>query len=314
VNSKRWHAAVAVAAALVIAVTAALVRADAGSTAGDRGSDHVWSVVHTRGLEARTEIYVTHRDGSTDRLTRNRVYDGQPAWSPSRDVAFVRATGGGDIYTMRADGKNVKRLTRHPGRDNYPAWSPNGRLIAFASNRDGGEAEIYVMNSDGTAVRRMTRTPRHVDDTQPRFTKDGKYILFTSNRVGYFNYELFRIRVSDGGGLTRLTRWGSGQDGAPGDDLMPDVLIPAPRGGDRIAFVSDRNGGYAVWTMDAAGGDLREVARHRGLTTAFPRFSPDGRQLVYMTLGAGSASSQLWTVNADGTNRKLLGRGGEPDW
>ena len=217
---------------------------------------------------------------------------------------------------MTADGKNVKRLTRHPGRDIYPAWSPNGRLIAFASNRDGAEAEIYVMRSDGTGLRRLTRTAKHVDDTQPRFTRDGKYIVFASNRVSFFNYELFRIRVGDGGGLTRLTNYGSGEDGAPGDDLMPDVLVGGPRGGDRIAFVSDRDGGYAVWTMDAGGRDLREVARHKGLNHAFPRFSPDGRQLVYMTFAPDKslADAQLWTVNVDGTNRKLLGKGGEPDW
>jgi TolB protein len=212
---------------------------------------------------------------------------------------------------MRADGANARRLTNSPGRDIYPAWSPDGKLIAFASNRDGGESEIYVMRSDGTGVRRLTRTPRHVDDTQPRFTKDGKYIVFTSNRVAYFNYELFRVRVSDGGGLKRLTFWGSGEDGAPGDDVMPAVS----RDGKTIAFVSDRGGGYAVWTMNAHGRGLREIARHSGEIHAFPRFSPDGRRLVYMTFkDAGTMNPMLWTVNVDGTNRKPLGKGAEPDW
>jgi Tol biopolymer transport system component len=319
INTRR-HAFLAAALALI--ATALLLPA-AGTSSSDRGStaaraaDHTWGIVHARGTDAASEIYVTFRDGHVQRLTRNRSYDGFPTWSPTRDLALVRDDrGNAEIWTMRADGKNARRLTNSPGRDIYPAWSPDGKLIAFASNRDGAESEIYVMRSDGTGVRRMTRTPRHVDDTQPRFTRDGRHIVFASNRVSFFNYELFRIRVADAGGLTRLTHWGSREDGAPGDDLMPDVLIPAPRGRDRIAFVSDRGGGYAVWTMDAGGRDLSEVARHKGLNVAFPRYSPDGRQIVYMAFDPNEslAGAQLWTVNADGTNRKLLGKGGEPDW
>jgi Tol biopolymer transport system component len=311
-HSKTTHRAFLAAALAVIATALLLPAAGSSSTAGGataaRAADHSWAVVHTRGVEAASEIYVTYRDGHSERLTNNRTFDGFPAWSPTRDIAFVR---NGEIWTMRADGKNARRLTNSRGRDIYPAWSPDGKLIAFASTRDGAESEIYVMRSDGTGVRRLTRTPRHVDDTQPRFTNDGRYIVFTSNRVAFFNYELFRIRVSDGGGLQRLTFWGSGADGAAGDDLMPAVS----RDGKKIAFVSDRGGGYAVWTMNADRTGLRQVARHAGETHAFPRFSPDGRQLVYMTFkGVGAMNPMLWTANVDGTSRKLLGRGGEPDW
>ena len=314
-NTRRFAS---VAAALALIATALLLPA-AGTSSSQRdgtvarAADHTWAVAHTRGSGAASEIYVTYRDGRTERLTRNRTFDGFPAWSPTRDVALVRDHGGNaEIWTMRSDGENARRLTTSPGRDIYPAWSPDGKLIAFASNRDGAESEIYVIRADGTGVRRLTRTPRHVDDTQPRFTRDGKHIVFTSNRVSYFNYELYRIRVSDGKGLTRLTFWGSGEDGALGDDLMPAVS----RDGKAIAFVSDRSGVYSIWTMNADGTGLREVARHQGLTTGFPRFSPDGRQLVYMTLDESRQGEprRLWTVNADGTNRKLLGKGSEPDW
>jgi TolB protein len=222
---------------------------------------------------------------------------------------------------MRPDGSGVRLLTRDRPRgrveaDDYePAWSPDGRWIAFTSTRDHegdslSDNEIYVMRADGTAVRRLTRSPRHVQNIQPRFSPDGRFLVFASSRIAYWNIELFRIRVADGGGLTRLTFWGSGRDGEPGDDLMPSYSPD----GTRIAFVSDRNGGYAVWTMAANGRGLREVARHPGRTVAFPRFSPDGRSLVYTTSSPNGKELRLWTVKADGTGRRQLGAGTEADW
>jgi TolB protein len=303
------------AALLGVAVAAALggLLAATGSAAPRVATDG--GIVFSRA----GEIVVRGPSGASRRLTQNRVHDGLPAWSPDRRrIAFVRDTGrDGDIHVMRADGTDVRRLTggSRPGRsaqDLYPAWSPDGRLIAFSSSRGDREAEIYVMRADGTGVRRLTRTARHVQNIQPRFSPDGRFVVFASNRIAYWNIELFRVRVADGGGITRLTYWGSGQDGAPGDDVMPSYSPD----GTRIAFVSDRNGGYAVWTMAANGRGIREVARHRGQNVAFPRFSPDGRSLVYTTFSPDSDQSdlQLWTVRADGTGRKALGAGTEPDW
>jgi Tol biopolymer transport system component len=250
------------------------------------------------------------------RVTRTPWYEGFPSWSPDRSrIVYVAAPkGDSDIYVMNADGTGVRRLagSAKGATDLYPAWSPDGRLIAFTSNRGGIENELYVMRADGTKLRRLTRTPKWVDDSAPSFSPDGRHIVFASNRVSFFNYELYRIRVADGGGLTRLTFWGSGKDGAPGDDLLPDYSPD----GKRIAFVSDRNGGYAIWVMNANGKGLREVVRHRGRNVVFPRFSPDGRSLVYTTFdpAARAPRFELWTVGIDGSNRTAVGRGSEADW
>jgi Tol biopolymer transport system component len=58
--------------------------------------------------------------------------------------------------------------------------------------------------------------------------------------------------------------------------------------GKRIAFVSQRGGGYAVWTMDANGKHLRRVTRSGKPAAVFPRWSPDGGSLVYSTLEPAS--------------------------
>jgi TolB protein len=251
------------------------------------------------------------------RLTRNRVFDGFPSWSPDRKrIVFVRsvAENDADVWIMNTDGTGARRLagSARGAQDLYPAFSPDGRWIVFASDRGGREPDLYVMRADGKKLRRLVAGPKFVVDTQPRFSPDGRHVVFTSNRVSFFNHEIYRVRFSDGGGLQRLTYWGTGKDGAPGDDVSPSYSPD----GKRIAFVSDRNGGYAIWTMDANGGDLREVSRHPGHNVVFPRFSPDGRSLVYTSFrdAQGRHPDVLWTVGADGSGRRSLGLGHAADW
>jgi Tol biopolymer transport system component len=203
-----------------------LTFAAAGANAATPSDRAIVYATGSGGPDARpTEIYVRAETGQVRRLTNTASYEGFPSWSPDKTrIVFVRAAGNdADIYVMNADGTGVGRLagSRRGAQDLYPAWSPDGRLIAFSSNRNG-EGDVFVMRADGTGVRQVTRNARWVDDVQPRFSPSGRYLVFASNRVAFSNYELFRVRASDGRGATRLTFWGSGRDGAPGDDLMPE--------------------------------------------------------------------------------------------
>ncbi|MGH7475318.1 MAG: hypothetical protein ACRELD_03445 [Longimicrobiales bacterium] len=85
-----------------------------------------------------------------------------PAWSPDgRRIAFDSTRDGNwEIYTMAADGSDVRRLTTDAADDTRARWSPDGRRIAFQSWRHGGGMEVFVMNADGTDVRRLTFTTR----------------------------------------------------------------------------------------------------------------------------------------------------------
>ena len=118
-----------------------------------------------------------------------------PVWSPDgRRIAFdsnqsdpdpTDDIGINDVYTMRADGTDVRKVTDSHGFSGEPAWSPDGSLIAFSSDRGvyPSRQAIYVIRPDGTGMRRVTEKPRLGDwQSSPRFSPDGRKLVFTEYR------------------------------------------------------------------------------------------------------------------------------------
>jgi hypothetical protein len=73
-----------------------------------------------------------------------------------------------DIYTMRADGTDLRRITRadRDEANRQPAWSPNGTMIAYSGwGPFGNDHEIMVIGAAGGAARRLTNNEG--DDLEP---------------------------------------------------------------------------------------------------------------------------------------------------
>jgi len=186
-----------------------------------------------------------------------------------------------DIYTMEGDGSNLRNISNNPAGDRDPRYSPDGKRIVFVSNRDGNW-EIYVMNADGSAQTRLT--DNSAIDELPAWTADGR-IVFGSYRDG--NDNLY-VMAADGGSLRRLTN-------DPGTEAFP---APAPTG-DRIAFISDRDGTFDVYTMSIDGDGSWTRVTDSPVSDVWPIWSPAGTKIAFDRWNGDN--HVIETVNADGT-------------
>lgn len=150
------------------------------------------------GPKEDNDVWIIRPDGSeVINLTPNSPgSDGFADFSgDGRSIVFRSGrTGNFDVYLMNSDGTNVRNLTNHPSYDSFPAFSPFNDQIAFSSNRDGvpeektgmKSFEIYLLNlnPDGSPgeLRRITNSPGQ--DSHPRYSPDGKWLVFASEQGG----------------------------------------------------------------------------------------------------------------------------------
>jgi TolB protein len=208
-------------------------------------------------------MFVVNPDGS-ELVRLRRGPGGRRAslvWSPDgRQLAFLgdidRCDFCFDLYVMNADGSGLRNVTQRLSSVSDPAWSPDGRKIGLVSESDGNN-DVFVMNADGSGLRRLTRSP--ASDSAPAWSPDGRRIAFVTNRNGI--YEVY-VMNADGSRQVALAAPTVGGHGTfVGEVAAPDPAPAWSPDGRRIAFVSDRNGTFEVYVMNADGSGQRRLTR-----------------------------------------------------
>jgi Tol biopolymer transport system component len=171
--------------------------------------------------------------------------------------------------------------------------SPQSSLLALSFGEDGGNSDLYLLELKGNQVTPIAKPPQHGFD--PTFTPDGKLIAFAARSVDDGANHLF-IESVEGKSRQQLTREFT-SDTSP--TFSPDGLS--------LAFARSRthySGGLAAeWgaadelcVMKTDGSDVRRLDTS-GLYVCGPRFSPDGKRIVFWN------PSGIYIIAADGSEK-----------
>ncbi|MEO8294781.1 MAG: CehA/McbA family metallohydrolase [Gemmatimonadota bacterium] len=240
----------------------------------------------------------------TVQVTDGEAYDYQPDWSPDgRYVVYVSylhdalelwllEVATGKTSAIRADGSvNLE-----------PRWSPDGKRLAFVSTSYEGRWHIFTADFRDGAFANVSRLTEDRDSQLPRYyysrydhylsptwSPDGRELILISNRNHIWGSGSFWRMAADSGGTPREihdeeTTWRARPDWS--------------RDGRRVVYSSyqgrQRN---QLWVMTADGENPFQLT-YGDFDATDPRWSPDGKSIVYVSNADGNTG--LWIVSVPG--------------
>ncbi|MFH1336882.1 MAG: dockerin type I domain-containing protein, partial [Candidatus Zixiibacteriota bacterium] len=215
---------------------------------------------------------------------------------------------GMDIYKSRPIDGQYSQFERLPDQinssynDDTPYIDPDEEYLVFASNRPGGYGmhDLYISfsNSDGswTLAQNLGSWINGTnEDGFPWLTPDGKYFFFTNSKTGDLGYNPYWV------------------DAEFIEELRPDTTDSSFF--DKIAFYSERDGNYEIYSMDMDGSGLERLTNNSAQDVC-PAFSYDGSKIAFASNVDGNY--EIYIMNYDGSDLQQLtntpGNEMDPDW
>ncbi|KPK86246.1 MAG: hypothetical protein AMS27_05515 [Bacteroides sp. SM23_62_1] len=254
----------------------------------------VWSpdgteILHYVGCGGPAELRITSLDGKSRVLFRNTDEGGiAPCdWLPDKSaVLAVLGTKDGLCRLVLISTKDGTPRELCPLQRTFAVQdmasiavsgsadvSTDGKFIVFSDGPVNQQRNIYIISADGGP--KITLDDHPADDQEPRWSPDGRHIVFRSTRSG--NWALWGIAMRDGQA-----------DGEP-------FLILEGMQGQELASWTQKGLCTSAWrvitdiyTLEIDPPNMRALRNPRILESTiygqslFPVLSPDGKQIAYM--------------------------------
>src|SRR6266550_2329529 len=231
------------------------------------------------------------------------------------------------IWLAQTDTGKSFQLTRGDKSATTPRWSPDGQWLAFLSNRIEDKNQIFVINPLGGEAQQLTKSETAIGNFA--WSEDGKTIAYTATeptaqalkdrkdylgdydvvREGYNYVHLWTIDVSEAM-KTPLV----GKQRTKKKDFSIDSFTWSPDG-DSIVFSGTINPDLIqgvtsdIYLLKLNDDSVKKIVATPGPDNN-PRFSPDGKQIVFSSAMGNTkffaSNTRLAVVSVDGGAPKSL--------
>jgi TolB protein len=228
----------------------------------------------------------------------------------------------------------------------YVPTNLQGLIIASISEQ--GYFHLFAFHPDHLPFSRLTFG--EWDDLDPELSPDGRQIIFSSNRNGYWDIFLLDIYSGEVSQITNDNNFNGSPTWSPDgswiayekfkDGNLDIYLEPIDKSlkepiratfdsradkspswsadNTKIAFSSNRNGNFDIWVLkiESIGqdGSLSNITNNNTLSHTNPIWSPQNNQLAYVTKNQGYPSVYISNQSEPSQNMKYIGFGTNPTW
>lgn len=258
------------------------------------------------------------------------------AWSADgKLLAYSNVT---DLFVAKADGTEAHKLLSMQGDIKNIAWSPDGSHLRFDTTESVGtlgQQLAWEVSSAGTDLHRLMEGLHDPpDECCGRWTADGKYFVFQSRSqiwalpqsTGWFHSSSKPIALTssplalstplpsrDGKKLFvtgqnfrgELMRYDSKSGGfAPFLGGISAEYISFSKDGQHVAYVSYPEG--TLWRSKVDGSERQQLT-YPPSYVVLPRWSPDGKKIVFFEFAASSDKpARIYEISAGGGSPRPL--------
>ena len=277
-----------------------------GAAPYDWSPDNKWLAVGLGRVDRTSQIALVHTQTGALRILKSLDWKSPTKIFFSPDGRFIAydlmtsdARDERHIFVMAVDGTREVTAVAHPSQNIIMGWSPDGSQVLFASNRSGSFGMWAVDMQDGAPK----GAPALLKPDIGTFWSLGLTSTGTMYVWKYASAVVVQASSIDLAG-GKLTSGPSNFQQFIGSRGRPEW---SPTG-DRLAYQSCSplgGGPCALWIRQMDTGSQRELKLKLGYFF-FPRWSPDGRELVVRARDLRGRNDGLYRIDVESGETSLV--------